>query len=63
MSAKARITKVVIGKGMHGQDSKIIIDNYDELDGVMALTVHQDAGAPARLILQLDLNNVDIERA
>lgn len=57
----SRVTKVVIADGH--LKSKVIIDHYDELDGVMALTVHQDAGAPPRLILQLELNNVDIERA
>lgn len=59
-NSRVTVTKVVIGK--RPEDSKVIIDRVDELDGVMAITVHQDAGALPRLILQIELTNVEITR-
>lgn len=60
INTRSKVTKVIIGK--RPEDSKVIIDGLDELDGVMALTVHQDAGALPRLILQIELLNVEITR-
>lgn len=60
IKTRSKVTQVVIGK--RPEDSKVIIDGLDELDGVMAITVHQDAGALPRLILQIELLNVEITR-
>ncbi len=54
-----RVTKVIIAEG---NDSVILVDDSAHLEGVMSFTIHQDAGQQPRLILQLEMTNVDIEQ-
>lgn len=55
-----KISRVVIGES--SEDTQVVLDDSYVLDGVISLTIHQEAGAPPRLILQLALKNVDIEQ-
>lgn len=54
-----KVTKVVIDEG---DKSVIVIDDVDVLDGVLSFTIHQDAGDKPRLILQLEMTDVEVDR-
>lgn len=54
-----KITRVIIDEG---DRSQIVLDDSMVLDGVLSFTIHQDAGHPPRLILQLEMIDVEIEQ-
>lgn len=54
-----KVTKVIIDEG---NKSVIIVDDSNHLDNVLSFTIHQDAGQMPRLILQLEMTDVEIEQ-
>lgn len=54
-----KVTRVVINEG---DKSQIVVDDSYILDGVLSFTIHQDAGQPPKLLLQLEMVDVEIEQ-
>lgn len=56
-----KVTRLII----HETDtngSQVVVDDSFVLDGVVAFTVHQDAGKPPRLIVQFEMRDIEIEQ-
>lgn len=56
-----KVTRIIIDE-TDTNGSQVVIDDSIVLDGVMSFTIHQDAGQRPRLILQLEMTDVDIEK-
>lgn len=55
-----RVTRIIVGNS--SENTKVLIDDSYVLEGVKALTFHQDANMPPVVVLQLEGIDVEIDR-